>query len=218
MRGVFSTMVEDLSKTALFVLGIIAHEPTNPYTMCKLVNYNPKNLRTKIPAQTIFSIIKILNKKALISGKRIKNGNMPEMTVYSITPKGEKILKRNLMLYISFPEDALTNIVLSLMLICYLGKEEALTALEDYRDKIKAEIVTRKKLLSSGERSVSFAHDIAAKHILNMQKVNLKTVNELIESLEANPQCKNFPIPWWKDEFHQKETTRKNARITRSTV
>ena len=163
-------------------------------------------------------IIKILDREGLISGKRIKNGNIPEMTVYSITPKGEKILKRNLMLYISFPEDALTNLVLSLMLICYLGKEEALKALEAYRDKIKVEIATRKKLLSSGERSVSFTHDIAAKHVLNMEKVNLKTVNELIESLEANPQCKNFPIPWWKDEFHRKDKTRKNARIVKSKV
>ena len=211
-------MGEDLSRTALFVLGIIANDPINPYTMCKLVNYNTRNLRNKIPAQTIFSIIKILNKKGLISGKKTKNGNMPEMTVYSITPKGEKLLKQNLILYISSPEDALTNLVLSLMLIRYLDKKEVLKALDEYRDKIKVDIATRKKILSSAEKDDdSSTRRISAKHILNMHKVNLKTVNELIESLEANPQYKTFPIPWWRDEFLQNEKTRKNARNVKST-
>ena len=211
-------MAEDLSKSALFILGIIAHEPTNPYNMYKLVNYNTRNLRTKIPSQTIFSIINNLNKKGLVSGKKMKNGNMPEMTVYSITKKGEKLLKRNLMMYISIPEDALTNLVLSLMLICYLNKEEALEALKEYREKLKVELDTRKNLLSSGERSVSFTHDIAIKHVLNIEKVNMKTINELIDSLEAHPQCENFPVPWWKDEFYQEEKMRKNSGNIKSTV
>jgi DNA-binding PadR family transcriptional regulator len=204
-------MAEDLSKTALFILGIIANEPTNPYAMCKLVNYNRRNLRNKVPAQTIFSIIKILNKKGLIAGKRIKNGNMPDMTVYSITTKGEKTLKQNLMTCISFPEDPLTNLVLSLMLMCYLDKEEALKALDEYRKKIKMNIAARKKILDGIEDKGLFTRIISANHILNMQKVNLKTVNELINSLQANPQCKNLPIPWWRDDFLQDEKRRKNA-------
>jgi DNA-binding PadR family transcriptional regulator len=209
-------MGEELSRTALFVLGIIANEPTNPYTMCKLVNYNRKNLRNNIPAQTIFSIIKILNKKSLISGKRIKNGNMPEMTVYSVTSKGQKVLKQNLMSYISSPEDPLTNLVLSLMLICYLDKADVLKALDEYREKIKADINTRKKILAGTKDNSLFTRAISARHIINTQKVNLKTVDELIQNLEANPQCKDFPIPWWRDDFIQNEKAPRKTRITRS--
>jgi DNA-binding PadR family transcriptional regulator len=195
-------MGENLTRTALFLLGVIANEPINPYNLCKLINHNRRNLRTKIPDQTTFSIIKMLNKKGLISGKRLKNGLKPDMTVYSITPKGTKLLKQNLMTSISSPEDPLTNLVLSLMLICYLDKEEVLKALVEYREKIKVDIATRKRLLSAVDRDNSpFTRIISARHILNMNQVNLKTVNELIESLEANPQCENFPIPWWREEF-----------------
>jgi DNA-binding PadR family transcriptional regulator len=206
-------MREELSRTALFILGVIANEPTNPYSLCKLVNYNRRNLRTRIPDQTIFSMIKMLNKKGLISGKRQKNGLMPDMTVYSITQKGEKLLKQNLMLCLSAPEDPLTNLVLSLMLICYLDKAEAVKALIEYREKIKVDIATRKKLLSAVDQDSSpFTRLISARHILNMNRVNLKTVDELIVSLEANPQCKNFPIPWWRNDYLQNEKTKKNIQ------
>lgn len=212
-------MGENLTKTALFILGIIANDPINPYTMCKLVNYNRRNLRARMPAQTIFSIIKVLNKKGLISGKRVKNGNMPEMTVYSITAKGKTLLKQNLRLYISFPEDPLTNLVLSLMLIGYLDKEEILKALAEYRDKIKVDIDTRKKLLSAVENDKKLiTRVISAKHIMNINKVNLKTVTELIESLEDNRQCNNFPIPWWRDEFLQNEQTKRKIKNIKPTI
>jgi DNA-binding PadR family transcriptional regulator len=210
-------MRDGLTKTALFILGIIANEPTNPYTMSKLVNFNRRTLRKKIPAQTVFSIIKILSKKGLISGEKVKKGNMPDMTVYSISAKGQKILKQNLMACITSPEDPMTNLVLSLMLICYLDKDEALQALHEYRDKIRVDIATRKHILSMAiKEDTIFTRIISAHHIFNIQRANLETVEELIEDLEANPQCKNFPVPWWREEYLKSEKKSKKTRAIKA--
>jgi hypothetical protein len=39
-------MGENLTRTALFLLGLIANESINPYNLCKLINHNRRNLRT----------------------------------------------------------------------------------------------------------------------------------------------------------------------------
>ncbi len=206
-------MRKELSKKSLFLLGIIAQEPINPYTLYKLLSYSKRNhLRSKTPAQTVFSIIKTLHRQRFISGERRKYGLMPEMTVYSITKKGQEVLKRNLLFYISFPEDVLTNLVLSVILLSDLNKDDVLQALHKYRVNMEGEIATREKEASSAGEKFHLTRKIALKHIINVERVNLDTVNELIKTLEANPQFKQSPIPWWRDEFNKEDRNVNTSR------
>ena len=71
-----------LTKTALLILGIIADEPINPYAISKLISFKRKNLRGTIPDSTVYGIISMLHKKKLITGKRVRNRNTPDRTVY----------------------------------------------------------------------------------------------------------------------------------------
>ena len=157
-----------------------------------------------MPPQTVYGIVNILNRKKLITGKKIKNGNMPDRTVYSITKKGEDMIRKNLISYLATPEDNLSELVLSIILIGCLDKETVLKALKEYRGKIAEEIAISKKLSVKTRIPVeSYTRQIVADHTLNILLVNLKTVNELIKKVEIDPKWGSFEVPWWRNEFLQ---------------
>lgn len=193
-----------LSKTALLILGVIADEPINPYAISKLISFKRKNLRGKIPDSTVYGIINMLNKKKLIKGKRIKNNNNPDRTIYSITAKGQELLKKNLMSYLSTPEDTLSELPLSLFLIGILDKAEVLKALKDYQTHQNKEVVLMEEMVESEkERGVPSSGLLAIEHILQVLKLNLDTVNKAIQQIESHADWSHPQIPFWRAEFNQ---------------
>lgn len=193
-----------LSKIALLILGIIAERPINPYAIIKLINYKRRKVRRYVSPQTVYGMVNILNRKKLITGKRMKNSNMPDRTIYSITKKGEEMIRKNLISYLSTPEDNLSELILSIILIGFLDKETVLKALKERRDKIEEEIAIRKKLDSKFKIAAeSYTRQIVAEHTLKIQQINLKTVNELIKKAEIDTRWDSFPVPWWRDEYLQ---------------
>jgi DNA-binding PadR family transcriptional regulator len=199
-----------LSKTALLILGVIADEPINPYAISKLISFKRKNLRGKIPDSTVYGIINMLHKKKLISGKKVKNGNMPDRTVYSITPKGRELLNNNLMTYLSTPEDTLSELPLSLFLMGSLDKDEVLEALKEYQTKQSEEIAVMVKMVESEKlRGVPYPGLLAIECILNVLKVNLNTINEVVRKIETGTEWSHHPIPFWRSEFNQQSKPEK---------
>jgi DNA-binding PadR family transcriptional regulator len=193
-----------LSRTDLLILGIIAEKPINPYAIIKLVNYKRNSIRRYVPPQTVYGIVNILHRKKLISGKKVKNGNMPDITLYSITPKGEEVIRKNLISCLSTPEDNLSELVLSLLLLGFLDKATVLTALKEYRGKIEKEIATSRRLsLKIKIPEELYTRKIVASHTLNILLVNLETVNELIDRVEKDDHWTSFQVPWWRNEYLQ---------------
>jgi DNA-binding PadR family transcriptional regulator len=193
-----------LSKTDLLILGIIAEKPINPYAIIKLINYKRNSIRRYVPAQTVYGIVNILHRKKLILGKKTKNGNMPDRTVYSITPKGEEMIRKNLISCLTTPEDNLSELVISILLLGFVDKNTVLKALQEYRGKIEKEIATSRKLSLRVEIPEEFyTRKIAARHTVNILLVNLETVNELIKKVESDTHWHNFQVPWWRNEYLQ---------------
>jgi DNA-binding PadR family transcriptional regulator len=210
-------MSEVLSKTALLILGIIANEPINPYAISKLVNFKRTNMRIKVPTQTVYGIINMFKKRGLISGKWVKNGNMPDKTIYSITPKGEKLIKRNLVFWLTNPQEVLTELLLSIILIGYLDKETALKTLKEHQVKTE-EAITVGKALRKSKKQTDDSHirKISIEYILNTLQVNRKTVETLMKTVETEPQWADSLVPWWRDEFLSDKKTRKKIQRTKS--
>jgi DNA-binding PadR family transcriptional regulator len=190
-----------LSRTALFVLGIIGSGPINPYAIVGLVNERRRSLRQKIHAQTIYGIVNTLRAKKLIVGKKMTNGNMPNKTIYSITDKGQELIKNNLISYLSTPEDNLSEMALSMILVGYLDKQTVLKALKEYRDKAGKEITIRKNLGSFDITEGAYVRQITLEHTLNILEVNYKTANQLIKRIEKDGSWGNFSVPWWRDDL-----------------
>jgi DNA-binding PadR family transcriptional regulator len=192
-----------LSKTGLLILGLIAENPVNPYEIIKIINYNRRNLRRSVPKRTVYSTVKILEKKGFIAGTRKKQGNMPEMTVYSITQSGKALLKKTLLSYFNSPENYFSELVLSTILIGHLDRENVLQAIKNYRDKIKEAICVREKFISSADIEESSLRRIITANTLNILKANLKTANELVKIASDNTEWSSFTAPWWRNEYLQ---------------
>jgi DNA-binding PadR family transcriptional regulator len=160
-----------------------------------------KNSRRNIHAQTVYSIVNTLRKQKLITGKKIKKGNMPNKTVYSITDKGKELIRNNLLSYLSTPEDNLSELALSMMLIGYLDKETVLKELIEYHSKAGKEITVRKNLGAFDISEEAYIRKIAIEHTLQILKVNFKTVERLIKRIEQDDQWGDFPIPWWRNQI-----------------
>ena len=203
-------MNEILSRTALLILGIVAQEPINPYALSKLVNFKRTNIR--IPTQTIYGIINMLKKRGLISGRGVKNGNMPDKTIYSITPKGKKLITRSLTIGLANPREILSELLLSIMLIGYLDKETALKTLEKHQEKTQKAIAVGKALRNKRKPAdESHIRKISIEYILKTLQVNHKIIDTLMKTIETEPHWAESLVPWWRDEFLSEKSARKKA-------
>ena len=192
-----------LSKTAFFILGIIGDNPINPYAISKLINSKRKHVGRYLHPQTIYSVIKSLHKKRLVSLKRMKNGKMPDLNVYTITEKGKKVLRDHLISFLSAPEDPLSELSLAVYTMGHLDRDVVIGALREYQKKTEQEIAAREALIKSdaAEHNLSGANLVAIEHLLHISQVNLDTVTRLIEKVEAEPRWSTSPIPFWRDEI-----------------
>ena len=74
----------------LIVLGIVKKEPLSAYDIQKLVEYRNISRWVKISTPSIYKKVIQLEKKGFIKSTMIKEGNMAEKAVYSLTEKGEQ--------------------------------------------------------------------------------------------------------------------------------
>ena len=206
-------MSEIISKSALLILGIIAYEPINPYAVSKLVNFRRTSIR--IPTQTVYGIINMFKKRGFVSGKLVKNGNLPDKTIYAITPRGRQYIKKNLTYNLTDPHEVLTRLLLSIMLIGYLDKETALKILKEHQVKTEEAIAVGKGLKNS-KKGTDETHirDISLAYVLKTLQVNHKIVDTLMEKVAAERRWADSPIPWWRDEFLDEKKARKRTRRT----
>lgn len=77
-----------LSKPATMLLGLINEKPLNAYEITKMLSYMNVRWWFNIADSTVYTTIKNLEKKKLISGVTEKVGNMPNKTVYTLTEQG----------------------------------------------------------------------------------------------------------------------------------
>jgi len=85
-----------LSKAATMLLGLINENPLNAYEITKKLQLMNVKQWYNIADSTVYTTIRTLEKKELISGSVEKVGNMPDRTVYCITEKGKAELLNSL--------------------------------------------------------------------------------------------------------------------------
>lgn len=78
----------------LIVLGMIKKEPLSAYDIQKLVEYRNISRWVKISTPSIYKKVIQLEQKGFIKGTMVKEGNMAEKAVYSLTEEGKEEFKR----------------------------------------------------------------------------------------------------------------------------
>ncbi len=78
-----------MSVVDLFILGFLKRTPGSAYEMAQKVEASKIKKILKIGSPTIYQNIKKLARKDYLSSKTVKEGEMPEKTIYTLTETGE---------------------------------------------------------------------------------------------------------------------------------
>jgi DNA-binding PadR family transcriptional regulator len=185
-----------LSKISLLVLGFIAQKPLNPYEIKKI--FEKLDMKSMFPmaASSIYATINALVKKKHIAGKKTKEGNMPEKTIYSITKKGEEALRQTLHSNLLETERIFSEFDIAISLVCYLKKDTALESLQKHRMALEEEITERKRKYEKHikENGIPYPGLIRRKHNIYKREAELKTVNELIREIENDQKWNHYSV------------------------
>lgn len=122
--------MKSLSKVSTLILGIIAEKPVNPYEITKLLERIQVKDWFSVASSSVYVTIKKLDKQGHISGKNIKEGNMPEKTVYTVTKKGKKALSYTITEFLLNNELDPVKFNIACVMICHLEKDYAMNVLK----------------------------------------------------------------------------------------
>ena len=92
-----------MSTIDLIILGSLYQSPKSAYDLQKQIEARNLSRWIKIGSFTVYKKVVQYEEKGYVTSKSEKNGNMPEKTIYTITPFGEKTFKE-LMIKFSLAE------------------------------------------------------------------------------------------------------------------
>lgn len=172
-----------LSKPATMLLGLIYEKPLNAYEIIKRLNYMNVKWWFNIADSTVYSTLKTLEKKELISGTIEKVGNMPDRTVYSLSDKGKIEFQDTLRASIlQFNYDTNIFSIAAFFLNTFTLNEQQellqkrLNILQKYREGIK------KQVNPLWENEVSAIHAANVKRMIDLIGAEITGTNRLLEN------------------------------------
>ena len=127
----------------LIVLGILKKEPMSAYDIQKLVEYRNISKWVKISTPSIYKKVIQLEKKGYMKGDVVKEGNMAEKTVYSLTEAGEKQFEKLMLEIASKPVRIFLDFNAVIVNLDSLPKEKqksCLTEIENNMETLKGYI------------------------------------------------------------------------------
>lgn len=82
-----------MSTIDLIILGSLCQSPKSAYDLQKQIEARNLSRWIKIGSFTVYKKVVQYEKKGYVTSETIKSGNMPEKTIYSLTPVGKKTFK-----------------------------------------------------------------------------------------------------------------------------
>lgn len=175
---------EVMATIDLIVLGILKRESLSAYDIQKLVEYRNISKWVKISTPSIYKKVIQLEEKGLITSNVVKEGNMPEKSVYSLTGAGEKEFE-NLMLDVaSRPIHIFLDFNAVIVNLTSLTPENQKQCLADIEHNVK----TLKTYL---EENIHLKEQIpeipeTGKAVLQQQFILVQAIETWIASLKEN--------------------------------
>ena len=177
-----------LSKLATLILGILAEKEHNPYEITKMLNDLKTRKWLPLADSTVYATINNLKKKGLISGRQEKSGNLPEKTIYQITPGGENELHSSVTSYLEEDSTLSPGFDIGILLMHNLGKPEILLKLKKKLERSENNSYSIRKQvlkLEMDTSKIAFTSLTMLKHRLHLLEAEIKTVKELIRDLNT---------------------------------
>jgi DNA-binding PadR family transcriptional regulator len=177
-----------LSKLAALILGVVSERERNPYEITKMLEQlNTKKL-LPLADSTVYATINNLKKQGLITGRTERTGNLPEKTIYSITPGGEFEFHESITSFLEDDVNSPSNFDIGILLMHNLSKPEILMKLKKKLERLESNSYTIRKQILSFEMDstkVAFTSLSMLKHRMHLIEAELKTIRELIKELNV---------------------------------
>lgn len=166
----------------LIVLGILKKNPLSAYDIQKLVDYRNISKWVKISTPSIYKKVIQLEQKGYIKGVNIKEGNMPEKAVYSLTSAGEKEFEKLALEISAMPVRFFLDFNAVIVNLLSLAPENQELCLKNIRNGVKALKIYLEENISSKENIPDIPETGMA--VLRQQSLLVEAVENWIDSLE----------------------------------
>lgn len=172
-----------LSKPATMLLGLIYEKPLNAYEIIKRLDHMNVKWWFHIADSTVYSTLKALEKKGLLSGTSEKIGNMPDRTVYHLSDQGRAAFEETLRTSIlQFDYDTNIFSIAAFFLNAFPPQQQQellqkrLALLQKYREGIE------KQVNPLWESEVPASHAANVKRMIDLVDAEITGTRRLLES------------------------------------
>ncbi len=139
-----------MSTVDMTLLGALLDAPANAYEMKKKMEY--RNIQEWVPVSTpaIYKNLVKLHREGYLEGTVVREGEMPEKTIYSVNGKGREYFLQLMKKYSANPRPVYVDFLVMAANLHHLDRETGLQMIADLRTKLeyavgKLEEVVREK-------------------------------------------------------------------------
>lgn len=172
-----------MSTIDLIILGSLCQSPKSAYDLQKQIEFRNLSRWIKIGSFTVYKKVVQYESKGYVISETVKNGNMPEKTVYTITPKGKEIFKE-LMTKFSLAETRVfldfNAVIVNLESMSKEMQKECLDNIEEHVKMLK-DYLNENISLKEKDDNVP----LTGKEVLKQQFILVQAIEEWIASLKS---------------------------------
>ena len=177
-----------LTNAELAILSLVAEKPRHGYQIEQLIEERAMRRWTEIGFSSIYRILKKLEKQGYIEGKLGEaQGRGPARMVYHITSTGHKAWEAASLEALSTPVMTHSYFLLGLDNIYELDPQEALYALDNYKEQL---ILSRESLTDhlKTQTNTHFYYRSFFDYMINMFSAEVEWIDKFIKEMEAFTQ------------------------------
>ncbi len=126
--------MEKMSAANLIILGLLLNKPMSAYEIAQIIETQVIGMLIKISSPTVYKNIKILHKEGCLTAEVVKEGEMPEKKVYTVTEEGKAYFFKLMEYYSLHFQRPVYEFNALLMNIDKVDKETGLKMLENIKE------------------------------------------------------------------------------------
>jgi DNA-binding PadR family transcriptional regulator len=191
-----------MSKNEIAILGLLAECPMHGYQIHQQIKDREMDYWAKIKLPSIYSTLTRLEEQRLISSGKEKVGNMPERTVYSLTPAGREQLGEMVQAFLRDDDPAGAGLFgLGVAFICAASREKVLAALQLRKQNLEKHQEALTQEARDYEGKIPFNWYMLVQHALKHIQLDLDWLEQLVKKVQ---QVERWTPEWRCDECAEK--------------
>lgn len=128
-----------MSTVDLMLLGALMEKPMSAYEMKKNMEFRNIKSWVKISSPSIYKNLVALKKKGYLDGETVREGEMPEKTIYSINEKGRSYFMRMMEKYSKEPGMVYIDFVAFVANLYHVEPNRGIEMIKSLREKLSEE-------------------------------------------------------------------------------